>query len=189
MHEVLHIAALMNFPCFHGKNYENASYFLDDLEMAFLASGRDQDEVKLRAFPLVMRDEAKLWFQGLAAEDRADWETLKESFLMRYMTDNTPEKLWHKLTYLQQDNLGSYAAYEAQFVKLWTEWAASLNEGERAPNFLQKERFLAGLNTLLQEKVRAKFPETFKDARQVARAKDRKLQFQANRARRELQPP
>ena len=44
-------------------------------------------------------------------------------------------------------------------MKLWTEWEASLNEGERAPNFLQKERFLAGLNTLLQEKVRAKFPE------------------------------
>ena len=180
---------MMTFPSFHGKNYENASYFLDDLEMDFLTSGRDQDKVKLRAFPLVMRDEAKVWFQGLAAEDRADWETLKESFLMRYMTDNTPEKLWHKLTCLQQDNLGSYAAYEAQFVKLWTEWAASLNEGERAPNFLQKERFLAGLNALLQEKVRAKFPETFKDARQVARAKDQKLQFQANRARRELQPP
>ena len=48
---------------------------------------------------------------------------------------------------------------------------------------------MAGLNTLLQEKVRAKFPETFEDARQVARAKDQKLQFQANRARRELQPP
>ena len=74
-------------------------------------------------------------------------------------------------------------------MKLWTEWEASLNEGERAPNFLQKERFLAGLNPLLQEKVQAKFPETFEEARQLARAKDQKLQFQANRARRELQPP
>ena len=44
---------MMLFPSFHGKNYENASYFLDDLEMAFLASGRDVDEVKLRAFALV----------------------------------------------------------------------------------------------------------------------------------------
>ena len=48
---------------------------------------------------------------------------------------------------------------------------------------------MARLNALLQEKVRAKFPETFEDARQVARAKDRKLQFQASRVRRELQPP
>ena len=179
----------MTFPSFHGKNYKNASYFLDNLEMAFLASGRDEDEVKLRAFPLVMRDEAKVWFQGLTAKEKADWATLKDSFLMRYVTDNTPEKLWLKLTGLQQDNLASYSAYEAQFLKLWIEWEASLNEGEQAPNFLQKERFLAGLNSLLQEKVRAKFLETFEEARQVARAKDRKLQFQANRARREFQPP
>ena len=83
----------MTFPSFHGKNYKNASYFLDDLEMAFLALGRDDDEVKLTAFPLVMRDEAKVWFQGLTAEEKADWATLKDSFLMRYVTDNTPEKL------------------------------------------------------------------------------------------------
>ena len=60
-------------------------------------------------------------------------------------------------------------------MKLWIEWEASLNEGERAPSFLQKERFLVGLNTLLQEKVRAKFSKTFEEVRQVARAKDRKL--------------
>ena len=59
---------MMTFPSFHGKNYKNASYFLDDLEMAFLASGQDEDEVKLKAFPLVMRDEAKVWFQGLTAK-------------------------------------------------------------------------------------------------------------------------
>ena len=81
---------MMTFPSFHGKNYENANYFLDDLEMAFLALGQDEDEVKLRAFPLVMRDEAKVWFQGLTAEEKANWATLKDSFLMRYVTDNTP---------------------------------------------------------------------------------------------------
>ena len=74
-------------------------------------------------------------------------------------------------------------------MKLWTEWEASLGEGERAPNFLQKERFLAGPNPLLQEKVRGKFPKTFDEAKQLARAKDRKLQFQANKGRRDFQPP
>ena len=163
---------MMSFPSFHGKNYENASYFLDDLEMDFLASGWDEDEVKLKAFPLVMRDEAKVWFQGLTAKQKANWATLKDSFLTRYVTDNTPKKLWQKLTCLQQDNLAAYSAYEAQFVKLWAKWEASLNEGERAPNFLQKERFLAGLNPLLQEKVQGKFLEKFDEARQWARAKD-----------------
>ena len=95
----------MTFRSFYGKNYKNAIYFLDDLEMAFLASrflasGQDEDEVKLRGFPLVMRDEAKVLFQGLTSEEKADWATLKDSFVMRYVTENTPEKLWQKLTCL-----------------------------------------------------------------------------------------
>ena len=49
----------MAFPSFHGRERENASNFLNDLEMAFLVSGRDKDAVKLKAFPLVLREEAK----------------------------------------------------------------------------------------------------------------------------------
>ena len=49
----------MAFPSFHGRVRENASNFLDDLEIAFLVSGRDEDAVKLKAFPLVLREEAK----------------------------------------------------------------------------------------------------------------------------------
>ena len=50
----------MAFPSFHGRERENASNFLDDnLEMAFLVSRRDEDAVKLKAFSLVLREEAK----------------------------------------------------------------------------------------------------------------------------------
>ena len=63
-----------------------------------------------------------------------------------------------------------------------------MQEGDRAPNFLQKKRFLAGLSLLLQDKVRVKFPKNFKETRQWAKMKDCKLQFQANLARREHQP-
>ena len=90
---------------------------------------------------------------------------------------------------MQQVLIGSYPAYEAQFMKLWIAWEASLPEGERAPNFLQKERFLAGLAPSLQEKVNEKFPEDFEEAMQIARMKDQKLQFQANAERREQPPP
>ena len=50
---------MLAFPNFYGRKHENASYFLDDLEMALLASGQDEDEVKLRVFPLVLKDKAK----------------------------------------------------------------------------------------------------------------------------------
>ena len=125
---------------------------LDDLEMAFLVSGRDDDKVKLRAFPLVLREEAKTWFQGLQADKRNNWNTLKESFMSKYGAGDNPEELWRNLSSLQQATLGSYQVYEAQFLNLWAQWELSLPEGERAPNFLQKEKFLAGLSPSLRER-------------------------------------
>ena len=104
---------MTTFPNFYGLKHENASYFLDDLEMAWLTSGRDEDNVKVRAFSLVLRDAAKTWFQGLSTEKKGNWNTLRETFLAKYVTDNTPKKLWQKLTFLQQDSVGSYSAYEA----------------------------------------------------------------------------
>ena len=88
---------MLSFPNFYGRKHENASYFLDDLEMALLASMQDEDEVKLRAFPLVLKDEAKTWFQGLPMAKRRDWDTLKETFLTKYVNDNSPERLREKL--------------------------------------------------------------------------------------------
>ena len=90
----------MAFLSFYGRKCENASYFLDDLEMAFLASGQDKNEVKLIAFPLVLRDKAKIWFQGLPRDKKSNWDTLKETFLSKYVINNSLEKLWQKMTYL-----------------------------------------------------------------------------------------
>ncbi|MCO5604491.1 hypothetical protein L7F22_058658 [Adiantum nelumboides] len=169
----------MAFPNFYGKRCESASNFLDDLEMAFLVSGRDEEEIKLRAFPLVLREEAKVWFQGLEPRKKDDWGTLREAFMGRFGEGCSPEEIWRKLSSLQQTSPLSYLEYEAQFLKLWTEWENTLEHGEKAPNFLQKERFLDGLSSPLKEKVKGKFPRTFEEAMKLAQLKDRKLQFQA----------
>ncbi|MCO5574034.1 hypothetical protein L7F22_027812 [Adiantum nelumboides] len=145
----------MAFPNFHGRRGENAGNFLDDLEMAFLVSRREDEEIKLRAFPLVLREEAKVWFQDLDMGKQGNWEALKRAFLLRYSGDNNPEEIWRKLSKLQQASPDSYSEYEIQFLKLWTQWENSLPEGERTPNFLQKERFLAGLTPILREKVKS----------------------------------
>ncbi|MCO5560767.1 hypothetical protein L7F22_014387 [Adiantum nelumboides] len=173
----------MAFPNFFGKQYESASNFLDDLEMAFLVFGRDEEEVKLRAFPLVLKDSAKNWFQNLEPGRKTNWETLKETFLSKYGGLDNPEHLWHRISSLHQATSRTYLTYESQFLRLWAEWEASLAEGERAPNFLKKEKFLAGLFLDLQEKVKGKFPETFEEALQIAHVKDRKLEYQAHTSR------
>ncbi|MCO5547440.1 hypothetical protein L7F22_000889 [Adiantum nelumboides] len=173
----------MAFPNFFGKQYESASNFLDDLEMAFLVSRRDEEEVKLRAFPLVLKDSAKNWFQNLEPGRKTNWETLKETFLLKYGGLDNPEHLWHRISSLHQATSRTYLTYESQFLRLWAEWEASLAEGERAPNFLKKVKFLAGLFPDLHEKVKGKFPETFEEALQIARVKDRKLEYQAHTSR------
>ena len=80
----------MAFPSFHGREREHVSNFLDDLEMTFLVLGRDKDAVKLKAFPLVLREEAKNWFAGLLAERKSSWEVLKDTFLAKFGDSNNP---------------------------------------------------------------------------------------------------
>ena len=53
----------MAYPTFSGSKSESAENFLDDLEMDFIIAGRDDEEVKVRAFPLVLKETAKTWFQ------------------------------------------------------------------------------------------------------------------------------
>ena len=103
----------MAFPSFHGREKENASDFLDDLEMAFLVSGRDEDAMKLRAFPLVLREEAKSWFARLPAEKKRTWEVFKDTFMSKFGGANNPGELWQKLSSLRQAMLDSYQAFEA----------------------------------------------------------------------------
>ena len=88
----------------------------------------------------------------------------------------------------QQAQLDSYQAYETHFLTLWAQWELNLPEGEGVPDFLKKEKFLAGLSPSLQEKVKGKFPENFEEAMQWARLKDQKLQFQTHVMRRESPP-
>ncbi|MCO5561329.1 hypothetical protein L7F22_014950 [Adiantum nelumboides] len=153
--------------------------FLDNLEMAFLVSGRDDEATKLRAFPLVLREGAKAWYQTLAPEERRDWETLKTAFIKKFRHQEPLEEIWRQLLELRQTSPNDYRSYEGKFSNLWEKWCASLGEGERAPECLKKDCFLAGLYPILREKVKVKFPDTFEKAMAYAKEKDRKLKFQA----------
>ena len=78
------------FPTFHGYQGENAREFLDNLEMAHLISGRDQEEVKLRAFPLVLKGEARTWYEGLNAQTRGTYGNLVLAFKAKYGGSQKP---------------------------------------------------------------------------------------------------
>ncbi|MCO5602174.1 hypothetical protein L7F22_056302 [Adiantum nelumboides] len=142
-------------------------------------SGRDDEATKLRAFPLVIREGAKAWYQTLAPEERRDWETLKMAFIEEFRHQEPPEEIWRQLLELRQTSPNDYRSYEGKFSNLWEKWCALLGEGERAPECLKKDCFLARLYPILREKVKVKFSDTFENAMAYAREKDRKLKFQA----------
>ena len=81
----------VQFPIFYGGYHEDARGFLDNLEMAYLISGRDTNEIKLRAFPLVLKSEARTWYHGLPAETKGDWDILTHAFATRFGRGDTPE--------------------------------------------------------------------------------------------------
>ena len=89
---------------------------------------------------------------------------LKDAFIAKFGAGNNPEELWRRLSSLRQSALDSYQAYETHFLTLWAQWELSLPEGEGAPDFLKKEKFLSGLSPSLHEKVKGEFPESFEEA-------------------------
>ncbi|MCO5562234.1 hypothetical protein L7F22_015860 [Adiantum nelumboides] len=160
------------------KTREDAQEFLDNMEIACLVTGRDDDATRLRVFPLLMKAEAKVWFNTLLPANRGDWAGLRVLFLAKFGGGGeTSESLWGKVCELRQGSLFEYNVYEVQFVELWERWVASLRLGEAAHDFLKKDRFVAGLCPPLREKVKGRFPVTWMDARDIARLKERKIRY------------
>ena len=72
------------FPSYHGIKGEDAEDFCDDFELVCLATGHDTEAMQLWEFPLVMKNEAKMCFNGLSDDDKATWVVLKAAFLRHY---------------------------------------------------------------------------------------------------------
>ncbi|MCO5592137.1 hypothetical protein L7F22_046133 [Adiantum nelumboides] len=150
----------MSFPTFNKATGEDAQEFLDNLEIACLVTGHDDDATRLQVFPLLMKADAKAWFNTLLSANRGDWAGLRVLFLAKFDGGGeTSESLWDKMCELRQGSLFEYNVYEFQFVELWERWVASLRLGEAAPGFLKKDCFVAGLCPPLREKVKAEEEE------------------------------
>ena len=117
---------VVNFPIFYGRPQEKANEFLDNLEMAHLISGRDVIDVKVHAFPLVLREEARTWYVALPQNVRENWDALVRAFSTRFGTGDTPKGMWQLLLQHQQTSLFDFPNYETKFQELWARWERSL---------------------------------------------------------------
>ena len=172
----------MVFPCpsFHGLNEEDAEDFCNNFELACLLANYS-DGMMLKAFPLVIKGEAKVWYNNISKPIKEDWSLLKESFLARYAPKESVQDLLEALQWLRQEDLQSYVFYEEAFLHLLSRLELSQVEGERLPDFVVKEYFLTGLCKNLKLKVVCEMPKTFGEAIQVARLKYRRLMYKIHK--------
>ena len=151
--------------------------------MAHLISVRDQEGMKLRAFPLVLKGEARTWYEALNPNIIATYEGLLMAFTTKYGRAETPERLWQQLLQHKQSHLNDFYNYETKFKILWEKWATSFEDRGVAPNFLKKERFVSGLIPELHEKVEARYPHTFDEGLEIAKQKYQKLNYKVKQFR------
>ena len=149
--------------------------------MAHLISRCDQEEVKLRVFPLVLKGEARTWYEVLSNNIKEDWETLQQAFLNHFSSKEEVGDIWQQLQSLHQDSTSGYAAYESWLNQLWSKFVTLSDQP--VPDFLKKETFVRGLFSELQEKVECRFSKSFEEALHLARIKEKKLRYHAQKSR------
>ncbi|MCO5597062.1 hypothetical protein L7F22_051136 [Adiantum nelumboides] len=76
------------------------------------------------------------------------------AFMQRFGAREIFEKIWERLCELRLVNVFEYGEYELQFMDLWDKWVATLAIGERTPDFLKRDRFVAGLCPHLKDKIK-----------------------------------
>lgn len=86
------------FPSFHGYDgcIEGAEDFCDNFELACLLANYSTGKM-LKAFPLVMKGEAKAWYKNINKPIKEDWSLLRESFLESYESKESVQDLLEAL--------------------------------------------------------------------------------------------
>ncbi|MCO5601515.1 hypothetical protein L7F22_055637 [Adiantum nelumboides] len=106
--------ANMAFSSFHGRSDEDATDFMDNLKVACVVFGRDDDVSRLQIFLLLLKAEAKNWFNTLLSAIRVNWGGLRMAFMQRFGARETFEQLWERLCELSLDAKGKAKVEEEE---------------------------------------------------------------------------
>ncbi|MCO5584473.1 hypothetical protein L7F22_038401 [Adiantum nelumboides] len=112
---------------------------MDSLEMAHLMAERDQEEVKLRAIPLVLKGEANVWFNSLAPPSKATWPTLYGVFLNKLYEQSMEDNGIQDREAIDGFHLIVVPELRTQIVELQTQQGTNWPEFKKA---LKEEYFL-----------------------------------------------
>ena len=114
-------------PTYHGMENENPCTHLRDFEevcTTFKEGMMDMDLLKLKAFPLTLKDKAKIWLNSLRPRTIRNWAELQAEFLKKFFSA-------HKTNNLKRQ-IYTFAAHEGE--KFYQSWERFLETISACPH-------------------------------------------------------
>ena len=103
-------------PTFHGMENENPYTHIQDFEevcTTFKEGAFDMDLLKLKAFPLTLKDKAKIWLNSLRPRTIRNWAELQAEFLKKFFSAHKTNNMKRKIyTFATHDSERFYLCWE-----------------------------------------------------------------------------
>ena len=104
------------FPTFHGMENENPYTHIWEFEevcTTFVEGAIDMDLLKLKPFPLTLKDKAKIWLNSLRPRTIRNWAELQAKFLKKFFSVHRTNNLKRQIyTFVAHDNEKFYQCWE-----------------------------------------------------------------------------
>ena len=103
-------------PTYHGMENENTYTHIRDFEevcTTFKGGMMDMDLLKLKAFPLTLKDKPKIWLNSLRPRTIRNWAELQAEFLKKFFSTHKTNNLKRQIyTFAAQDGERFYQCWE-----------------------------------------------------------------------------
>ena len=103
-------------PTYHGMENENPYTHIRDFEevcTTFKEGMMDMDLLKLKAFPLTLKDKAKIWLNSMRLRTIRNWDELQAEFLKKFFSAHKTNNLKRQIyTFAAQDGERFYQCWE-----------------------------------------------------------------------------
>ena len=110
-------------PTFHGMENENQYTHIREFEevcMTFKEDATDMELLKLKAFPLALKDKAKIWLKSLRPRTIRNWGDMQAEFLKKFFSTHKTNSLKREIyTFVAQDN--------EKFFKCWERYLETIS--------------------------------------------------------------
>ena len=110
-------------PTFHGMENENPYTHIQDFEevcTTFKEGAFDMDLLKLKAFPLTLKDKAKIWLNSLRPRTIRNWAELQAEFLKKFFSAHKTNNLKRKIY--------TFAAHDSErFFQCWERYLETIS--------------------------------------------------------------